>query len=68
MKLSWPAKSRVSENDRIAKARDAADQDEHRWVLKHLPKVLHAEDRQIESLSPALISCVGETYEQRIIV
>jgi hypothetical protein len=68
VKLSWPAKSRVSENDLIAKARNtAADHDEHRWVLKHLPKVLHAEDRQIESLSPALIARMGDVYEERVL-
>jgi hypothetical protein len=67
VKLSWPAKSRVSENDLIAKARNAADHDEHRWVLKHLPKVLHAEDRRIESLSPALIARMGDVYEERVL-
>ena len=67
VKLSWPAKSRVSENDLIAKARNAADHADHRWVLKHLPKVLHAEDRQMESLSPALIARMGEKYEERVL-
>ena len=67
VKLSWPAKSRVSENDLIAKARNAADHPDHRWVLKHLPKVRHAEDRQIESLSPALIARMGEMYEERVL-
>ena len=67
VKLSWPPKSRVSENDLIAKARNVADHPEHRWVLKHLPKVLHAEDRQIESLSPALIARMGEMYEERVL-
>ena len=42
VKLSWPAKSRMSENDIIRKARNAANNDEHRWVLKRLPNVLHA--------------------------
>jgi hypothetical protein len=55
VKLSWPAKSRISENDIIEKARNAANHDEHRWVLKHLPKVLHAEDRPINLLSRVLI-------------
>ena len=67
VKLSWPAKSRVPENDLIVKAHNAADHAEHCWVLKHLPKVLHAEDRQIESLSPALIERIGEAYEKRVL-
>ncbi|KAF8274805.1 hypothetical protein EI94DRAFT_1713110 [Lactarius quietus] len=67
VKLSWPAKSRISENDLIAKARNAANHDKHRWVLKHLPKVLHAEDRQITSLSRALIDRMGDRYEERVL-
>jgi len=51
MELSWPAKSRISENAIIEKACGAANHDKHRWVLKHLLKVLHAEDRHINLLS-----------------
>ena len=65
VKLSWPAKSRISENDIIEQARNAADHDEHRWVLKHLPKVLHAEDRHFNPLSRALIDRMGDEYEER---
>ncbi|KAF8268560.1 hypothetical protein EI94DRAFT_1138878 [Lactarius quietus] len=67
VKLSWPAKSRIAENDLIAKARKVANHDEHRWVLKHLPKVLHAEDRHITSLSQALIDRMGDCYEERVL-
>jgi hypothetical protein len=67
VKLSWPAISRISENDLIARARGAANHDEHRWVLKHLPKVLHAEDRHISSLSQALVDRMGDRYEQRVL-
>src|SRR5882762_1925426 len=67
VKLSWPAKSRISENSIIEKARNAADHDEHRWVLKHLPKVLHAEDRHINLLSQALIDRMGNQYEERVL-
>ena len=55
VKLSLPAKSRISENDIIKKARNAANHDEHRWVLKHLPKVLHSEDRPVNLLSQVLM-------------
>jgi hypothetical protein len=67
VKLSWPAKSRISENSIIEKARNAANHDEHRWVLKHLPKVLHAEDRHVNLLSPALIDRMGDQYEERVL-
>ena len=67
VKLSWPAKSRISENAIIEKARGAANHDEHRWVLKHLPKVLHAEDRHINLLSRALIDRMGDQYEERVL-
>jgi hypothetical protein len=67
VKLSWPAKSRISENDIIEKARNAANHDEHRWVLKHLPNVLHAEDRHVNLLSRALIDRMGNQYEERVL-
>ena len=67
VKLSWPAKSRISENDIIEKARKAANNDEHRWVLRHLPRVLHAEDRHINLLSQALIDRMGDQYEARLL-
>ena len=67
VKLSWPAKSRMSENDIIQKARNAANNDEHRWVLKHLPNVLHAEDRYVNLLSQALIDRMGAEYEDRVL-
>jgi Fungal protein kinase len=67
VKLSWPAKSRISENDIIEKARNAANHDEHRWVLKHLPKVLHAEDRPVNLLSRVLIDRMGDEYEERVL-
>jgi hypothetical protein len=67
VKLSWPAKSRLSEHDIIEKARNAADHNEHRWVLKHLPKVLHAEDRQVNLLSRDLIDRMGDEYEERVL-
>jgi len=67
VKLSWPAKSRISENDIIEKARNAAGHNEHRWVLKHLPKVLLAEDRHVNSLSRVLIDRMGDQYEEHVL-
>ena len=67
VKLSWPAKSRISENSIIEKARNAADHDEHRWVLKHLPKVLHADDWYVNLLSRALIDRTSDQYEDRVL-
>jgi hypothetical protein len=67
VKLSWPPKSRISENYIIEKARNAANHDEHRWVLKHLPKFLHSEDRYINLLSQALIDRMGGQYEARVL-
>jgi len=67
VKLSWPAKSRIPENSIIEKARNAADHDGHHWVLKHLPKVLHAEDRHVNLLSRALVDRMGDRYEERVL-
>ena len=49
------------------KARNAADHDEHCWVLKHLLNVLHAEDQSVETIPPALIEHLGEAYEERVL-
>jgi hypothetical protein len=57
----------MSEQVIIEQARSKADNDEHRWVLKHLPKVLHAEDIHINLLSQALIDRLGDAYEERIL-
>jgi hypothetical protein len=67
VKLSWPATSRMSGGDIIDKACNAADHDEHCWVLKHLPKVLHAEDRHVNMLSRALIDRMADEYEERVL-
>jgi hypothetical protein len=67
VKLSWPARSRMSEQVIIEQARSKADNDEHRWVLKHLPKVLHAEDVDANLLSQALIDRLGDGYEAHIL-
>jgi hypothetical protein len=67
LKLSWLAKSRIPENSIIEKARNAADHDEYRWVLKHLPKVLHAEDRHVNLLLRALIDHMGDQYEEHML-
>jgi hypothetical protein len=66
VKLRWPAKSTMSENDIIQKAHNAANNDEHCWVLKHLPKVLH-KDRHVNLLSRALIDRMGDEYEERVL-
>jgi hypothetical protein len=60
VKLSWPEKSRISENSIIEQACNAADHDKHRWVVKHLPKVLLAEDRHVNLLSRALIDRMSD--------
>ena len=67
MKLSWSAKSRISENDIIEEVRNTANHDEHRWVLKHLPKVLHAEDQPVNLLLQALIDQMGDEYEEHVL-
>ena len=67
VKLSWPAKSRILENSIIEKAQNATEHDEHCWVLKHLPKVLHAEDWHVNLLSRALIDRMGNQYEERVL-
>jgi hypothetical protein len=41
--------------------------DEHRWVLKHLPKVLHAEDRHVNLLLRALTNHMGDQYEEHVL-
>jgi hypothetical protein len=67
VKLSWPAKSRTPEHVILEQAYKAADYDEHCWVLKHLPKVLHTEDVDDNLLSQALIDRMGDEYEECVL-
>jgi hypothetical protein len=67
VKLSWPAKSRISENSIIETAHNTANYDEHHWVLKHLPKVLHAEDWYVNLLLLALFGHMGDQYEEHVL-
>jgi Fungal protein kinase len=67
VKLSWPAKSRTSEQVILEQAYKAAGNNEHRWVLKHLPKVLYSEDVDDNILSWALIDRMGSEYEERVL-
>lgn len=66
VKFSWPAESRTAENEIIKKITAAADNDEHRWMLRHLPKVLHAEDKDCCLLSEEMIKILGN-YEKRLL-
>ena len=67
MKPSWPAKSRTSEQDILERAYKAADNDDHRWVLNHLLKMLHAETVPVNMLSRGLIELIGDKYEERVL-
>ena len=67
MKLSWPAKSRISVQVIIEQACSKADNNEHCWVLKHLPHMLHAEDLDVNLLLQALIDSLGDAYKECIL-
>ena len=67
VKLSWLAKSRMSEQLIIEQACSKADNDKHCCVLKHLPKVLHAKDVHINLLLQDLIDCLGDAYKEHIL-
>jgi hypothetical protein len=67
VKLSWPAKSRMLEHIILEQAHKVADNDEHCWVFKHSPRVLHTEDIDDNLLSRALIDHMGDKYEDRVL-
>lgn len=67
VKFSWPAKSRTAEDVIIKTITDAANNDEDREMLNHLPKVLYSEERDCCRLSEELIKFLGTGYERRVL-
>lgn len=68
VKFSWPVKSRTPESEFLARIYESANaKPEHHWVLQHLPKLLHSEDRPHSVLSDALLAELGDKYEQRVL-
>jgi Fungal protein kinase len=67
VKLSWPSESRTPEHVIIEEACKLADNDEDRWVVKHLPKVLYHQDIEDCLLSKELIELMGDAYEKRVL-
>jgi hypothetical protein len=68
VKFSWPVESRTPEPEFLGRIYESANaQPEHHWVLQHLPKLLHSEDRPHTMLSDALITKLGDQYEQRVL-
>ncbi|KAJ6598737.1 hypothetical protein B0H10DRAFT_2085083 [Mycena sp. CBHHK59/15] len=67
VKWSWPAKTRTPEADLVKIATDLATASGDSWVLNHLPKILHAEQKEFDADSPQrrLSEHFGEDYELR---
>ncbi|KAJ7194098.1 hypothetical protein GGX14DRAFT_378269, partial [Mycena pura] len=69
VKWSWPAKTRTPEADLVKIAAELASASGDSWVLDHLPKILHAEEREFDADSPQqrLSEHFGEDYELRVL-
>ncbi|KAJ7221120.1 hypothetical protein C8J57DRAFT_1482502 [Mycena rebaudengoi] len=69
VKWSWPAKTRMPESQLVQIATDLATTNNDPWVLNHLPKILHAEQKEFDENSPQwrLSGHFGEDYELRIL-
>ncbi|KAJ7029047.1 hypothetical protein C8F04DRAFT_963313, partial [Mycena alexandri] len=67
VKWSWPAKTRTPEAELVGIATDLATASGDSWVLNHLPKILHAEQKEFDANSPQqrLSERFGEDYELR---
>ncbi|KAJ7718758.1 hypothetical protein DFH07DRAFT_933460 [Mycena maculata] len=67
VKWSWQAKTRMPEADFVKIATDLAIASGDTWVLNHLPKILHAEQKEFDEDSPqqCLSKHFGEDYELR---
>ncbi|KAJ7797936.1 hypothetical protein B0H14DRAFT_2530667 [Mycena olivaceomarginata] len=65
VKWSWPAKTRTPEVDLVKRATELATQSGDSWVLNHLPKILHAEEKEFDEDSPQ--RHFGEDYELRVL-
>ncbi|KAJ6521736.1 hypothetical protein B0H19DRAFT_1203531 [Mycena capillaripes] len=69
VKWSWPAETRTSEAQLVGIATDLATTSGDAWVLNHLPKILHAEEKEFDADSPQrrLSAHLGEDYELRVL-
>ncbi|KAF7365975.1 Protein kinase [Mycena venus] len=69
VKWSWPAKTRTPEADLVKIATELAITSGDSWVLNHLPKILHAEQKEFDedSLQRHLSKHFGEAYELRVL-
>ncbi|KAJ6497924.1 hypothetical protein DFH09DRAFT_1204450 [Mycena vulgaris] len=69
VKWSWPATSRTPEADFVKIATKLATASGDSWVLNHLPKILHAEQKEFDEDSPQrrLSKHFGEEYELRVL-
>ncbi|KAF8877712.1 hypothetical protein BD779DRAFT_1803889 [Infundibulicybe gibba] len=65
VKLSNPTESRPSEVEIVKGARKHARMIGAGWVLNHLPKIIHSEDRTVGRSQRALFNCFPEFYETR---
>ena len=68
LKISWAATTRARERELVGKAYSmATSADEHRWVLDHLPNILHAEEiyNTDDSNQKGLLDLLGDKYEER---
>jgi hypothetical protein len=69
LKWKWLAKTRTSETDLVKVATDWATASGDTWVLKHLPMILRAEQREFDADSPQLrlLKHFGKDYEIRVL-
>ncbi|KAJ7231051.1 hypothetical protein B0H12DRAFT_1146970 [Mycena haematopus] len=65
VKWSWLPKSRTSEAKLVKIATELATASGDDWVLNHLPKILHAEEREFDMDPPQRLS--GEDCELRVL-
>ncbi|KAJ6529869.1 hypothetical protein DFH09DRAFT_153470 [Mycena vulgaris] len=69
VKWSWPAKTRTPEADLVRIATDKATASSASWVLNHLPRILHAEEKEFAEDSPQqrLSEHFPNDYELRVL-
>ncbi|KAF9067845.1 hypothetical protein BDP27DRAFT_1295858 [Rhodocollybia butyracea] len=67
VKLSRPAKKRLSEPTLIVKARQLASRQDWQWVLQHLPEILYSTELPSTPTQLRLVAFFKDAYEQRVV-
>lgn len=69
IKIGFPSESREAETNLLPTALNVANNDEHKWVLQHLPEVLYEKTYEFQegSTERSLLNLHPNDYKERVL-